>query len=94
MERKEVINPNSTGDFSIYEVRHYFRARRIDPESEPPEDLIEDFLIQLTESMIHQGWSDEENRLIPHRCTNRCTLETFIVIGRPFTYNVLEAVKW
>ena len=90
-ERNEVLNLGE--EISVYCVQSYFRGRLIRQDSELDE-LVEKFLDQLVGSMIHQGWDYEKNELLKHVCTSNCTLETFIVMGRPYTKNVEDALKW
>ena len=90
-ERNEVLNLGE--EVSVYCIQSYFKGRPIRQDSELDE-LTEKFLDHLAKSMIHPGWDYEKDELLKHVCTSNCTLETFIVMGRPYTENVEEAIKW
>ena len=91
-ERNEVLNLGNDG-LSVYGIQSHFRGRMIRQDAELDE-LIEAFLSHLIGSMVHQGWSYENNELLRHVCSSNCTLETFIVMGRPYTNNVEDALAW
>ena len=81
-------------ELSVYGVAFFYRARLIHEDYEPPSNFTDKFLDELTSELVHQGWSEERKELIPHSCKAECALETFIIMGRPFTKNVKTAVDW
>lgn len=85
---------NSLPELNVYETRHFFRGRQIDPETLPPENITESFLDGLVGPMIHRGFEDDSLELKRHSCDSRCAIETFIVMGKPYTKNLREAVDW
>ena len=78
---------------SVYCVNHMFRLRKIDSGCCPPEELTDAFLGALIESMIHPGWDENKGEVKKHSCDSPCAMETFIVIGRPYNNNVMEAIE-
>ena len=77
----------------VYTVNFYFRGRRIAEECEPPTNLIEDFLDMLANSLIHEDWNEDEGTFIEHDyCTEECAIETCIIMGRPYTCSLREAL--
>ena len=79
-----------TSSFSIYNARYVFRGRHIDENSEPPYNFTERFMDHLTQGFIHE----RNDVLNPHSCSSNCSIESCIVMGRPYTGSVLEAVDW
>ena len=80
--------------FGCYEVKYFYRGRRIHEDDEPPSNLTERFLDLMTNGLVHPGWSHETDEVSQHSCDDNCAIETCIVIGRPYTNSVLEAVAW
>ena len=82
------------GELSVYQTSFYYRGRLVDEDCEPPSSFTDGFLDQLTSGIIHPGWSVDSHEIIKHSCKAECALETFIIMGRPYTKNIMEAVDW
>ena len=80
--------------FACYEIKFFFRGKRIHEDDEPPADLTERFLDLMTCGLVHPGWSTERDDLIQHSCNDNCAIEACIIIGRPYTNSVMDAVRW
>ena len=85
---------DQTVSISVYQTFYYYRGRLMDEDSEPPSNFTDKFLDSLTAGLIHPGWSEERQEVIAHSCREECALETFIILGRPYTNNIREAVDW
>ena len=81
-------------DLSVYGVSFFYRGRLIHEDFEPPSNFTDKFLDELTSGLVHPGWSVERNEIIPHSCKAECALETFIIMGRPYTKDLKTAVDW
>ena len=81
-------------DLSVYQTSFYYRGRLMDEDCEPPSNFTDRFLDSFTAGLIHPGWSIESQELIEHSCKAECALETFILMGRPYTKDIKEAVDW
>lgn len=81
-------------ELSVYQTFFYYRGRLMDEDSEPPSNFTDKFLDSLTAGLIHPGWSEDLQDIAEHACKEECALETFIVMGRPYTKNIREAVDW
>ena len=80
-------------EFECYDIKHFYRGRRIHQDDEPPEDLTRRFLDFLTTGLVHPGWSAEKDDFLEHYCDDACAIEACIIIGQPYTQSVMEAVK-
>ena len=81
-------------ELSVYQTFYYYRGRLIDEDFEPPSNFTDKFLDHLTAGLIHPGWSEERQQIITHACKAECALETVIIMGRPYTKDVKQAVDW
>ena len=81
-------------DLSVYGVTFFYRGRMIHEDFEPPSNFTDKFLDELTLGLVHPGWSMERNEVISHSCKAECALETFIIMGRPYTKDLKTAVDW
>ena len=81
-------------ELSVYQTFYYYRGRLVDEDFEPPSNFTDRFLDHLTAGLIHPGWSEERQQIITHACKAECALETVIIMGRPYTKDVKEAVDW
>ena len=93
-EMSDSLTDESMVKLDVYDTKHFFRGQQIDPESIPPENLTEGLLDGITCSMIHTGFSDDGLDVKKHFCDNKCAMETFVVMGRPFTRNLKDSVDW
>ena len=80
--------------FASYEVKCFFRGKRIHEDYEPPHEITERFLDLITCGLVHPGWSNSRDDVRQHRCNENCAIEVCIILGRPYTNSVLDAVKW
>jgi len=77
----------------VYAVSFYFRGRRIADECEPPTNLVEDFLDFIANSLVHRNWDSLNGTFEEHEyCTEECAIETCIIMGRPYTCSLREAL--
>ena len=83
-----------SGELSVYQTYFYYRGRLVDEDCEPPSNFTDKFLDKLTAGLTHPGWSTESHELIKHSCKAECALETFIIMGRPYTDSIQQAVDW
>ena len=90
---------NETGNSSgskteIYNVKFYFRGRRIAEENEPPANLIDDFLEFLANGLVQREWDESRDSYVEHDyCTDECAIETCIIMGRPYTSSLRAAME-
>ena len=84
----------STVKLDVYETKHFFRGQQVDPDCIPPENLTVGLLDGITRSMVHSGYTDDHLEIKKHFCDNKCAMETFIVMGRPFTRDLKDSVDW
>ena len=84
----------STSKTTVYGIKFYFRGRQIDEESEPPADLIDDFIDMIVGGIACRDWDWEKNAEVEHKyCTEDCAIETCIVMGQPFYKTVEDSLK-
>ena len=81
-------------ELSVYQTSYFYRGRLVDEDYEPPSNFTDKFLDELTAGITHPGWSVDAHELIKHSCKAECALETFLVMGRPYTKNIKEALSW
>ena len=75
----------------VYDVKFFFRGRRIKEENEPPINIIEEALNFITMGIVHPGWDESKGRNRVHTCNENCALEVCLVWGRPYVNSVMEA---
>ena len=80
-------------EFACYDVKFFYRGRRIHEDDEPPSNLTDNFLNMLTSGIIHPGWSIENQEIHRHSCGSNCAIEACIIIGRPYCNTVYEALS-
>ena len=79
---------------SVYGVKYFLRGRQVADTHEPPYKFTEVFLNKLTDGLAHPGWSNSDNCELTHNCDDGCGIECCIVMGRPYTNSVMDAVTW
>ena len=84
---------NSVNTTAVYGVKYFFRGRRIAAENEPPADLVDVFLDFVTGGLVRPGADIDEAEGHKHYCDENCAIETCIVLGRPYTDSVKEALE-
>ena len=78
----------------IYNIKFFFRGRRIAEDCEPPTDLIDDFLDFVANGVLHFGWDQADNSRIEHAyCDENCAIETCLAFGWPYTASLRESLK-
>lgn len=78
---------------TVYGIKFFFRGRQLDEESEPPSNLIDDFIDLLIGGLARNEWDAEKDQEIEHDfCTEECAIETCIVMGRPYATSLEEAL--
>ena len=76
----------------VYSIKFFFKGRRIAEESEPPADLIDEFIDFVADGIIHQEWDANESTFIEHNsCDEDCAVEACLIFGWPYTSSVREA---
>ena len=81
---------NSANSTAVYGVKYFFRGRRIAAENEPPPDLVDVFLDFIIGGLAYPGSDTDGHK---HYCDENCAIETCIVMGRPYTDSVKEALE-
>ena len=84
---------NSVNSTAVYGVKYFFRGRRIAAENDPPADLVDVFLDFITGGLVCPGFDQEGAERHKHFCDENCAIETCIVLGRPYTDSVKEALE-
>ena len=78
----------------VYNVKYFFKGRRIADESEPPADLIDDFIDYLADGITTFGWEKERGLITEHPyCTEDCAVEVCIAFGWPYTRDLRQALE-
>ena len=71
---------------NIYDYQFFYRGRRIDEGSEPPES----FLQTLTQNIIQAAILQREVK--DHECNSECSISSYVIIGHPYAENLYHAV--
>ena len=79
---------------TVYGIKFYFRGRRLDDDSEPPSNLVDDFLDIILSGIARRDWDWENDTEIEHKhCTELCAIETCIIMGQPYHKSVEDSLK-
>ena len=77
----------------VYNIKFFFRGKRIAEECEPPNDLIDDFLDFVANGILHEGWDTVKEDTLEHLyCTDDCAIETCLVFGWPYSISVRDSL--
>ena len=79
---------------TVYGIKFYFRGRQLDDDSEPPSNLIDDFLDIIISGIACRDWDRERDTEAEHKhCNEYCAIETCVVMGQPFYKSVEDSLK-
>ena len=79
---------------TVYGIKFFFRGRQMDEDSEPPSNLIDDFLDMVISGIACRDWDWEKDEEMEHTsCTEDCAIETCVVIGQPYSNSVEDSLK-
>ena len=71
---------------NIYDYSVYYRGRRIEESSEPPESFIQTLTQNIIQSAILR------KQVLTHECNSECAISSFVTLGYPCAENLYYAV--